>query len=47
MSTLVPSENARIVFITAPPNEATSLARILVESDLVACVNVVQGISSL
>lgn len=37
----------RIVFVTAPPDTATELARCLVEERLAACVNVVPGLRSI
>ena len=36
----------KIAFVTAPPQEANSLARRAVESGVAACVNVVPGITS-
>ena len=36
----------KVAFVTAPPEEAHSLARRTVESDVAACVNVIPGITS-
>lgn len=36
----------KIAFVTTPPDEAESLAKRAVESDLAACVNVIEGITS-
>lgn len=38
--------DARIVFVTCPPGKAKEIARVLVEERLVACVNIVPGLSS-
>ena len=37
----------RIVFVTAPPDTATELARRLVEERLAACANVIPGLRSI
>ena len=36
----------KIAFVTTPPDEAHGLAKRAVESDLAACVNVIEGITS-
>lgn len=43
---LVPAADARVVLVTAPPGEAHTLARRLVDERLAACVNVVPGLRS-
>lgn len=43
---LVPAGDARIVFVTAPPDAAASLARALVDRRVAACVNAVPGLTS-
>lgn len=40
-------DDVRIVFVTAPPDTATELARRLVEERLAACVNIVPGLRSI
>jgi periplasmic divalent cation tolerance protein len=42
----VPAEDARVVFVTAPPAAAPALARALVDRRLAACVNAVPGLTS-
>ncbi len=39
--------DVRIVFVTAPPDTASELARALVEERLVACANVIPGLRSI
>lgn len=39
--------DVRIVFVTAPPDAATDLARALVDERLAACVNLVPGLRSI
>lgn len=36
----------KVAFVTTPPDEAHGLAKRAVESDLAACVNVIEGITS-
>jgi periplasmic divalent cation tolerance protein len=36
----------KIAFVTTPPDEAEGLAKRAVESELAACVNVIEGITS-
>lgn len=40
------SHDTRIILSTAPPGDASGLARDLVERRLAACVNIVPGVSS-
>ena len=37
----------RVIFVTAPPKEAGDIARRLVEERLVACANLISGLTSL
>ena len=39
--------DVRVVFVTAPPAEAETLARKLLEERLVACANLLPGVTSL
>ena len=39
-------DDIRVVFCTCPPDQATTLARALLERRLVACVNVIPGVRS-
>jgi periplasmic divalent cation tolerance protein len=43
---IVPADDARVVLVTAPPGEAHTLARRLVDERLAACVNVIPGLRS-
>lgn len=43
---LVPASGMRLVLVSAPPGEAHTLARRLVEDGVAACVNVVPGLRS-
>ena len=40
-------DDVRVVLCTCPPDQATSLARALLEQRLAACVNVVPGVRSM
>ena len=40
-------KDVRVVLCTCPPDQATSVARTLLEQRLAACVNVVPGVRSL
>lgn len=40
-------DQVRLVLVTAPPDRAHELARLLVEQEVAACVNVVPGLRSI
>ncbi len=45
--TMESGDDVRVVLCTCPPDQATALARALLEHRLAACVNVVPGVRSM